>query len=49
MMDMAINGGRMTITDDNKTVVSQNVADQIEQNMEVSDSGKKKPELTIED
>lgn len=48
MMDLAINGGSMKITDDNKTIVSKDIAEQIEQNIEVSD-GNKKPELTIKD
>ena len=48
MMDLAINGGSMKITDDNKTIVSKDIAEQIEQNIEVSDNNKK-PELTIKD
>ena len=48
MMDLAINGGSMKITDDNKTIVSKDIAEQIEQNVEVSDDNKK-PELTIKD
>lgn len=48
MMDLAINGGSMKITDDNKTIVSKDIAEQIEQNIEVSDDNKK-PELTIKD
>ena len=48
MMDLAINGGSMKITDDNKTIVSKDIAEQIEQNIEISDDNKK-PELTIKD
>lgn len=48
MMDLAINGGSMKITDDNKTIVSKDIAEQIEQNIEVSDDNKK-AELTIKD
>ena len=48
MMDLAINGGSMKITDNNKTIVSKDIAEQIEQNIEVSDDNKK-PELTIKD
>ena len=48
MTDLAINGGSMKITDDNKTIVSKDIAEQIEQNIEVSDDNKK-PELTIKD
>lgn len=52
MMDMKINGGSLTITDDNKTVVSRNIAKEITDNYERPeksiDQGNK-PELTIKD
>lgn len=48
MMDMAINGGKFVITDNNETLVSRNIADEIEDNAEESDNGRKKPEMTVE-
>ena len=50
MLDLAIRGGTMKITDDNKTIVSGNIASEIEKNIEITDSGEnKKPELIITD
>ena len=50
MLDLAIRGGTMKITDDNKTIVSGNIASEIDKNIEITDAGdKKKPELTIID
>lgn len=48
MLDLAIKGGTMKITDDNKTIVSKNIAAEINQNLEVADAGvNKKPEITV--
>lgn len=50
MLELAINGGTMIITDDNKTIVSENIATEIEDNVKIADIGEgKKPELTIVD
>ncbi len=51
MLELAIKGGKMKITDDNKTIVSKNIAAEIEQNLIVTDAEKdKKPDiLVIED
>lgn len=50
-MKMKMNSGSMTITDDNKTIVSQDIADQIKKscsNLE-DNSNKVKPDLIIKD
>ena len=49
MMDFRINGGTLKIDDDNKTTVSRDIAEHINENMQVNDDGCKKPEMTIED
>lgn len=47
MLDLAINGGTLRITDDNKTIVSENIADEIVKTIEDTDDKKHKiPELT---
>jgi hypothetical protein len=50
-MKLGIAGGNMEITDDNKTIVSANIAQEIEDNAEKPDNKKdwQKPELTIKD
>lgn len=57
MMHMNINGGKMTITDDNQTVVSSDVAKQIKNGCIAPDSASDKeknesgfvPNITIKD
>ena len=53
MMDMRINGGTFKITDDNESVVSGNVAKEINDNYEKPDNKSaddgNKPKLTIKD
>lgn len=52
---MKINEGSFKITDDNQSVVSSNIAKEIEDNYEAPDksadegNGKDKPKLTIKD
>jgi hypothetical protein len=52
MMKLGINGGSMEITDDNKTIVSGNIAQEIKDGSEEKPDGKKDwttPELVIKD
>lgn len=52
MMKLDIHGGNMEITDDNKTIVSANIAQEIKDNSEEKPDGKKDwqaPELVIKD
>jgi hypothetical protein len=49
-MKLGINGGSMEITDDNKTIVSSDIAKEIQDNYEQSDKKDcKKPELVVKD
>ena len=51
MMKMKMNSGSMTITDDNKTIVSQDIADQIKKgcvNLE-DNNDQVNPDLIIKD
>jgi len=50
-MKLGIAGGNMEITDDNKTIVSANIAQEIEDNCEKPDDKKdwQKPDLTVKD
>jgi hypothetical protein len=50
-MKLGISGGCMEITDDNKTVVSANIAKEIKDNCEQPDDKKdwKQPELVVKD
>lgn len=48
MLELAIKGGTMKITDDNKTIVSKNIAAEIDKNLVIADAGEiKKPELSV--
>lgn len=48
MLELAIKGGTMKITDDNKTIVSKNIAAEIDKNLVITDAGEiKKPELSV--
>jgi hypothetical protein len=47
-MKLGIIGGGMEITDDNQTIVSSNIAKEIQDNIEDSDN-KQKPELVVKD
>ena len=48
MLELAIKGGTMKITDDNKTIVSQNIAAEIDENLIAADVGElKKPVITV--
>lgn len=52
MMKLGINGGStMQITDDNKTIVSRDIKDEIEKSYVKSDEAKdnKKPDLVLKD
>lgn len=53
MMDMRINKGTFKITDDNKTIVSSDVAEEINNNYKSPDDSKdnnnSRPDLTIKD
>lgn len=48
-MKLGINGGSMEITDDNKTIVSSDIAKEIHDNYEQSDNKKEQPELVVKD
>ena len=50
-MKLGINGGSMEITDDNKTIVSTDIAKEIQDNCERPDNKKdwKQPELIVKD
>ena len=48
-MKLGIATGSMEITDDNKTIVSSDIAKEINDSCEESDNGRKKPELQIKD
>lgn len=50
-MKLGINGGKMEITDDNKTIVSTDIANEIRDNCEKPDNKKnwKQPELVVKD
>ena len=50
-MKLGINGGSMEITDDNKTIVSSDIAKEIQDNCETPDNKKdwKQPELVVKD
>ena len=48
-MKLSINGGNMEITDDNKTIVSADIAREIHDNYEQSDDKKDKPDLVVKD
>ena len=48
-MKLGIASGSMEITDDNKTIVSSDIAKEINDSYEQSDNGQKKPELQIKD
>lgn len=50
-MKLGINGGSMEITDDNQTIVSADIAKEIQDNYEQPDNKKdsKKPELVVKD
>lgn len=48
MMQLNINNSKMVITDDNKTIVSKDIAEEINQNLKVTDAGaNKQPELIV--
>lgn len=51
MMDLRINNGNMRITDDNQTIVSSNIAEEINDNYktESKDTDNKVPNLVIKD
>lgn len=51
MMKLGINGGSMTINDDNTTEVSSDIAKHINDNFEKPDGAddSKKPDLTLKD
>lgn len=52
MMKLGIqNGGSMTITDSNETIVSKDVMDQVRENFERPDGAddSKQPEMTLKD
>ena len=51
MMDLRINNGNMRITDDNQTIVSSNIAEEINDNYktENKDTDNKVPNLVIKD
>ena len=51
MMDLRINNGNMRITDDNQTIVSSNIAEEINDNYktENKDADNKVPNLVIKD
>lgn len=52
MMNMRINGGSMSITDDNKTIASANVAKQINDACVAPDAKENddfKPDITVKD
>ena len=52
MMKLNINGGSMEITDDNQTLVSQNIANEINNNLkkpDLKDKDEFSPVLTIKD
>lgn len=46
-MKLGINGGSMEITDNNQTIVSDNIAKEINDKYELSDNKKEKPELVV--
>lgn len=50
-MKLAINGSTMEITDDNKTIVSADIAKEIKDNCEQPDNKKdyKQPDLVVKD
>lgn len=50
-MKLGINGGSMEITDDNQTIVSADIAKEIQDNCEKPDDKKewKQPELVVKD
>lgn len=48
-MKLGIASGSMEITDDNKTIVSSDIAKEINDSYEQSDNTSKKPELQIKD
>lgn len=49
-MKLGINGGNMEITDDNRTIVSADIAKEIHDNYEQPDNKKdKQPELVVKD
>ena len=48
-MKLGINGGNMEITDSNQTIVSSNIAKEIQDNYELSDNKKEIPELVVKD
>ena len=48
-MRLGINGGSMEITDDNRTIVSSDIAKEIKDNYEQSDNKKDNPELVVKD
>lgn len=48
MLELAIKGGTLKITDDNKTIVSKNIAMEIDEKLVADTTDKpQKPELTI--
>ena len=48
-MKLGINGGNMEITDNNQTIVSSNIAKEINDNYQFSDNKKEQPELVVKD
>lgn len=51
MMKMGIGSGSMVITDDNKTIVSQEVMDEVNDKFQKPDGAddSKKPDMTLKD